>query len=74
MDLLRYRRLQQDEKKEGERTLALRAAYSQLPRYGEPNYREAQEEWWGLSLVAFGLDHARYTRITELLYWLGERN
>lgn len=73
MDLLRYRRLQQDSKEKGERTLTWEAAYQKMPPYGDPGYREAVREVMETGLAAFALNQARYDRITNLLYQLGER-
>lgn len=79
MDLLRYRRLQAAGRA-GMLTGAtadLQQAMKSLPPYGDPSHAEAWESTqhlYAASLAEFGLDPARYTRITELVYELGERD
>jgi len=74
MDLLRYRRLEQDGREKGERTLAWEALYKQVPLDSrDPSYGQAMDEFWRTGLAPFGLDEARYNRIANLLVLLGER-
>lgn len=79
MDLIRYRRAQASEREDRTcgRTSPVEAAFQQLPSYNDPTYEEAYrnvEKLWEVSLVVFGLDRARYARMSELLYRLGERD
>lgn len=84
MDLLRYRRYQARPKRApgaGPTTPAeieVEAAMKQwrtlvTRRNDDPEYVAAEKRVNRAFLADSGLDMPRYTRITELLYWLGER-
>lgn len=76
MDLLRYRRLHDDEKRLRERgeTHPLDAAFQNLPPHGDPGYAEAYrsvQAIYDVSITEAGLGDGRYDRIANLLAVLG---